>query len=200
MAKTKDILKTIITPIIMSACDLIKKSGTLQNIWSGNYTSWSDAKIKCIGYDSRVILDKCKNALLEVKKGEARYERDSVLFDEIEYSWGLLAGLQKAALENSGKLCVLDFGGSLGSTYYQNKDFLDSLKELQWCIVEQRHFVDCGREFFENDKLKFYYTIEDCIEKHKPDVLLISGVLQYLEKPFEWIDKVTGLDIPYIIL
>ena len=45
-----------------------------------------------------------------MKNGEAVYERDSVLFDEIQYSWGLLAGLQKAALENDGKLCVLDFG------------------------------------------------------------------------------------------
>ena len=59
----------------------------------------------------------------KVKNGEAVYERDSVLFDEIQYSWGLLAGLEKAALEHDGKLCVLDFGGSLGSTYYQNKQF-----------------------------------------------------------------------------
>lgn len=199
------LLKQITPPILISLLGKLVKKPRIDETklgigWHGNYTNWREANAKSTGYDNKVILDKCRNALLKIKKGEARYERDSVLFDEIEYSWGLLAGLQKAALENDGKLRVLDFGGSLGSTYYQNRDFLSSLKELGWYIVEQPHFVDCGKEFFENDQLKFYFTIEECTEKHKPDVLLISGVLQYLEKPFEWIDKLSRLDIPYIIL
>ena len=159
-----------------------------------------EAKLQCTGYDSDSILEKCKTSLLKVKNGEAAYERDSVLFDEIQYSWGLLAGLQKAALENEGKLCVLDFGGSLGSTYYQNKEFLNSVKQLQWCIVEQSHFVDFGKLYFENEQLKFYYTIEECLSNHKPDVILLSSVLQYLEKPYEWIEKIINLGIPNIII
>jgi|WetSurMetagenome_2_1015567.scaffolds.fasta_scaffold119764_2 putative methyltransferase (TIGR04325 family) len=200
MAKVKDLLKTLIPPIIISAFRLFKKPTKTQEMWSGEYTSWSDAQIRCTGYDSEVILEKCMSALLKVKKGEARYERDSVLFDEIQYSWGLLVGLQKAAIENDGKLCVLDFGGSLGSSYFQNKDFLNSLKELQWCIVEQPHFVECGKKYFEDDKLRFYGTIEACLIKHRPNVLLLSGVLQYLEKPYEWIEKFIGLGITYIII
>ena len=31
------------------------------------------------------VLEKCKNALLKVKNGEAAYERDSVLFNQIQY-------------------------------------------------------------------------------------------------------------------
>jgi len=169
-------------------------------MWSGDYSNWIEAQSKCSGYESDVILEKCKTSLLKVKKGEAVYERDSVLFDKIQYSWGLLAGLQKAALENDGKLCVLDFGGSLGSTYYQNKDFISPLKELKWCIIEQPHFVDCGKEYFEDEILKFYSTIEECMSVHKPSVLILSGVLQYLEKPYEWIEKITRLEIPYIII
>lgn len=200
MAKIKKLFKAFVPPIIISAVQRIKTSVKTQEGWSGNYASWAEAQIKCTGYDSEVILEKCKSALLKVKNGEAKYERDSVLFDEIHYSLGLLAGLLRAALENNGKLFVLDFGGSLGSTYYQKKEFLSALKELQWCIVEQPHFVDCGKEFFENDQLKFYDTIEECITKHKPNVLLLSGVLQYLEKPYEWIEKLVRLSIPYIII
>jgi putative methyltransferase (TIGR04325 family) len=198
--KIKNFLKLVTPPIVLSVFRQSKKSVTALEIWSGDYTSWTEAQIRCTGYENGVILEKCKNALLKIKNGEAVYERDSVLFDEIQYSWGLLAGLQRAALENNGKLCVLDFGGSLGSTYYQNREFLGSLRELQWCIVEQQHFVDCGRKHFEDDKLKFYSTIEGCLDKHKPDVLLLSGVLQYLEKPYEWIVKFVGLGIPYIII
>ena len=70
------------------------------------------------------ILDKVLAATLKVKQGQAVFERDSVLFDEIEYSWPLLAGLMWAAASNGGKLNVLDFGGALGSSYYQNRKFL----------------------------------------------------------------------------
>lgn len=168
--------------------------------WFGDYEYWEDAQKSCTGYDSDEIINKVKTSLLKVKNGEAVYERDSVLFDEIQYSWGLLACLLKASLENNGKLCVLDFGGSLGSSYFQQKEFLGSLKEIQWCIVEQPHYVDCGKKYFENDQLRFYHTIEECLLKHNPTVLLLSSVLQYLEKPYEWIRKFIGLEIPYILI
>jgi putative methyltransferase (TIGR04325 family) len=200
VAKIRKILIAFTPPIIISAIRWIKTSVKIQEGWSGNFSSWAEAQIRCTGYNSDVILEKSKNALLKVKNGEAKYERDSVLFDEIQYSWSTLAGLQKAALENNGKLCVLDFGGSLGSTYYQNKNFLNSLQELRWCIVEQSHFVSCGKEFFEDDQLKFYRTIEECIAEQKPNVILLSGVLQYLENPYEWIKKFIGLGITYIII
>lgn len=170
------------------------------NAWTGNYSSWQKAKADANGYEDKEILEKCKDALLKVKSGDAKYERDSVLFDEIQYSWGLLSGLQRAALENDGRLTVLDFGGSLGSTYFQNKEFLNTLKELQWCVVEQAHFVTCGTENFESAQLLFYNNIEDCLAKHKPNVLLLSGVLQYLEKPYDWIEKFISLRIPNIII
>ncbi|MDP4286109.1 MAG: TIGR04325 family methyltransferase [Bacteroidota bacterium] len=199
----KNIIKAFIPPILLSLfrkpkIEMLKKPES--EIWSGNYSSWLEAKAQSSGYDSVTILEKCKTAILKVKNAEAVYERDSVLFDEIQHSWGLLAGLQRAALENNAKLCVLDFGGSLGSTYYQNKDFLETLDDLQWCIVEQPNFVDCGKMYFENEQLKFYHTVDECISKHNPNVLLLSSVMQYLEKPYEWIAKYVALKIPYIII
>jgi putative methyltransferase (TIGR04325 family) len=69
------------------------------------------------GYDSEIILEKTRDALLKVKNGEAAYERDSVLFDEIQYAWPLLTSLMWVAAQAKGILNVLDFGGSLGTTY-----------------------------------------------------------------------------------
>lgn len=199
MAKAKNLLKSITPPIIIAAIRSFKVQNKDQEIWSGNYSSWSEAQVSCTGYDSRVILEKCKFALLKVKNGKAVYERDSVLFDEIQHSWGLLVGLQNAALENNGELCVLDFGGSLGSTYYQNRGILSSLKKFQWCIVEQPHFVACGKENFEDEHLKFYSDVEECLLNHKPNVLIISGVLQYMEHPYEWLEKLLSLGVKNII-
>lgn len=168
-------------------------------MWFGNYKNWSEANKKSSGYDDASILEECKTALLKVKNGEAVYERDGVLYSTIQYSWGVLAGLQKAAIENGNKLCVIDFGGSLGSTYYQNIDFLQGL-DIEWCIVEQKHFVDCGKELFENEQVKFYYSIEEALQFHKPNVILLSSVINYLEYAYKWIDQFSSLELPYIIV
>ncbi len=176
---------------------LLKKENV--EVWSGNYKSWEDAKAECTGYNDELILEKCKESLLKVKNGDAVYERDSVLFDKIQYSWGLLAGLQKVAIENKGKLSVIDFGGSLGSTYYQNINFL-STTDVSWSIIEQENFVKCGIENFQDNQLKFYYSIVDCLKVESPNVIVLSSVLQYLDKPCEWIDKFLLVGTPYIIL
>lgn len=202
MEKAKKIVKQFIPPIILSLLrsSKIKKVEPPNNEnWLGDFSTWEDAKKQCGGYESEIILEKCKKALLKVKNGEAVYERDSVLFDQIQYNRGLLEGLQKVALDNENNLCVLDFGGSLGSTYFQNKAFLSSLKTLEWNIVEQSHFIACGKENFENDQLKFYHTIQECLKNKKPDVILLSSVIQYMEKPFELLEHVNQLGINYII-
>ncbi|GAH50614.1 unnamed protein product, partial [marine sediment metagenome] len=76
-------------------------------LWSGDYDSWTDAQKASTGYDSKVILNKVKDSLLRVKNGEAAYERDSVLFDDMQYSWPILAGLMWVAAQSKGELNVI---------------------------------------------------------------------------------------------
>lgn len=168
--------------------------------WFGNYRSWEEAASESAGYESDIILKKVKNALLKVKNGEAIYERDSVLFNHIEYSWPLLAGLMWIASKGKNMLNIIDFGGSLGSTYYQNRNFLKELDELRWNIVEQRKFVEYGKKYFEDNQLKFYSDIEECIRENNSNAILFSGVIQYLEKPYRFIEKILNFNFEYIII
>ncbi|MEO5911175.1 MAG: TIGR04325 family methyltransferase [Pelobium sp.] len=200
MAKIKNIIKAIVPPILYATIQNFRKFDRTGITWSGDFKTWDDAEAECTGYDTDLILEECKNSMLKIKSGEAVYERDSVLFDEIHYNWGLVAGLQKAAMENNGELCVLDFGGSLGSSFYQNRDFLNLNKKLTWCIVEQENFVKCGKENFETEELKFYYDIEECLRTNKPNVILLGSVLQYLQDPYEWLERLIELNISYIII
>jgi len=151
------------------------------------------------GYDSERILGKVRDSLLKVKRGEAVYERDSVLFDKVQYSWPLLAGLLWIASQNGNRINLVDFGGSLGSTYYQNRKFLLQLKELRWNIVEQKSFVDRGRRDFENEHLKFYSELEECFLEQRPDTILFSSVLQYLERPYSVLGKVRSLGFEFLL-
>jgi len=202
MKKVKHIIKDCFPPsllqILQYARDENNKSSQIE--FAGNYKSWEDAYKECTGYDSDNILEKTKNALLKVKRGEAVYERDSVLFDEIHYSWPLLVGLLKAASENENRLSVLDFGGSLGSSYFQCIGFLSGLKSLRWSIVEQPKYVKYGREFFETEELKFYNDINECLINEKPNVVLLSSVIPYIEYPHDLLQDIIMRNFQYVIL
>lgn len=168
--------------------------------WSGDYSSWQIALQNCTGYDAWNILEKVKNATLKVKNGEAVYERDSVLFDIIEYSYPLLSALLWKALVNNSKLTVIDFGGSLGSTYYQNKKFLDDIDEVRWKIIEQANFVDTGRKYIQDERISFHSSFEEAQAIYKADLLVISCAIQYIENPYELIKKIIQYNIPHIII
>jgi putative methyltransferase (TIGR04325 family) len=172
-----------------------------RNIYfSGHFNEWSTSNAKVTGYDSNQILQQVKTSILKIKSGEAKFERDSMLFDEIQYSYPVLAGLFRAAAENNNQLTVLDFGGSLGSSYFQCREFLSVLSSLQWSIVEQEHFVQCGQELFETDQLQFFYTIRECLEKCLPNVVLLSSVLQYLPEPYLVLNELMDSNITYIVI
>jgi len=167
---------------------------------TGDYPSWEEAARASTGYNSESILEKTKTSLSKVKNGEAAYERDSVLFDEIQYAWPLLASLMWVAARCGGTLNVLDFGGSLGSTYFQNRLFLSALPQVRWNIVEQARHVETGKVWFEDDRLRFYAKIADCLADTQPNVVLLSSVLQYLERPYTILDKILELPCDHIII
>ena len=168
--------------------------------WHGNYSTWEEAKKRSSGYNSRLILDKVSNSAGKVRDGIAAYERDSVIYNEIQYSFPVLSGLLWIAAQNNSSLNVLDFGGAFGSSYYQNKKFLDAIRELHWCVVEQPEFVENGLQNFSTDRLHFFYTIDDCVKKYNIDIILLSSVLQYLDEPFKLLDNIISQSIKYLIV
>jgi putative methyltransferase (TIGR04325 family) len=189
-------LKLLLPPIVLKK---LKRSGLFNNIlWRGNYKSWQEATAHSSGYDSNEIIEKVKTASLKVKSGEAVYERDSVLFDKIEYAWATLASILWIYARESN-IKIIDFGGALGSSYYQNRKFLNSLQRVEWFIVEQKKFVEIGRESFQVDNLKFFFTVEDVLKENKINCLLMSCVLPYIKSPYDLLNKLLEYRIKYII-
>jgi len=165
--------------------------------WAGDYTSWSEAVAASTGYDDDLILERVHGAALEVQRGEAAWERDGVTFDAITISWPVLAGLLWIGAQSGGRLDVLDYGGALGTSYVQNRSFLSTLN-LSWSVVEQPHFVEAGRRDFEGESLRFYASIDECLKVREPHVLLLSSVLQYLERPSAIME--TAARFSYVII
>lgn len=196
MADLKRLILDCVPPIVMP---LVRRVYTGHGYF-GNYPNWEAARRASSGYDAEHILEKVKNALLKVKQGKAVYERDSMLFDHIEYSWPVLTGLLWIASQNENQLNVLDFGGSLGSSYFQNRKFLSHLKEFRWNVVEQPHFVRCGQVTFQDETLRFYENIDACLIDNSPNILLLSSVLPYLEDVDGMLSSMLGQNFPYIII
>jgi putative methyltransferase (TIGR04325 family) len=193
----KNFLKDIIPPIIVRALR-VRQS---HSIWfEGPCASWEEASVKCSGYDAPDILKKVLDATLKVNRGEAAYERDSVPFDEVEYTWPVLAGLMGGAARNGGALNVLDFGGALGSSYFQHRKFLETLPEVRWNIVEQPHYVGAGKTHVEDKHLRFYSTIDACLAVNQPNVVLLSSVLQYLPDIIDLVTQIKQIAAPILIL
>jgi len=179
----REVLRPLVPPIVLEA--LRGMRGSVLS-FSGDYSSWGEASAAATGYDSQEILTRVASATRAVVRGEAAYERDSVLFDHIEYSWPALASLLHVAVQMRS-LRVIDFGGSLGSTWRQNRRFLEGLDiPLAWRVVEQEHFVDLGRKEFATNVLGFDRTIAEAAAAGA-DVVLFSSCLCYVDEPMRFL-------------
>jgi putative methyltransferase (TIGR04325 family) len=168
--------------------------------YSGNFETWEAARRHSDGYDAPAIVERVKQAQLKVVRGEAAYERDSVVFDKVEHSYPLLVGLLRAAMHNGGALNVVDIGGALGSTYFQCRTLLDVTALLRWNVVEQSAFVECGIAHFQNERLRFFRDLQSCLATEPVRVAVLSGVLPYVEDPHGLLREVAQAGLEHVIL
>lgn len=168
--------------------------------WKGNYATWQEAMQHAQGYDAQTSFEQIKTAALKVKNGQAIFERDSKLFYQPEYNWLLLSHLQKIALASANSLNLIDFGGALGSTYFQHLTFLKEIAHLRWNIIEQPHFVAFGKENLSNPNLYFYEDLIICFKESKASTILLSGLLSYVAEPYKLIEEIQSLGFKYIII
>ena len=161
--------------------------------FSGPYRTWSDARAASTGYDEPAILARMTAATRTVAAGRAAYERDTVLFPEPAADPLLLAELTALASLRPAGLRVLDFGGALGSTWFQHHPFLASLPPVAWHIVEQPEIAARGRAEFSGPHLTFHDSLDSALAAGPPDLVLVSSVLQYLPDPWPLLARLATL-------
>ncbi|MDO8581049.1 MAG: methyltransferase, TIGR04325 family [Candidatus Omnitrophota bacterium] len=166
----------------------------------GDYKHWQEAVEHSQGYGIPQIIEQVLKSSLNVKEGKALFERDGVCFYEPYYVWPLMTALLRIAAKNNNCLRVLDFGGSLGSLYFQHKKLLSELKHFRWCIVEQPAYVERGKKYFEDSVLRFYDSLSSCVKNEEIDVIVLSGVLQYLEKPHDVLNEIISHKFKTIVI
>ncbi|MEP7056212.1 MAG: methyltransferase, TIGR04325 family, partial [Caldimonas sp.] len=184
-------------PVVMS---LFRRWSGHALRFAGTPADWTQAMSMSDGYDDAVILDRVRQATRAVVSGQARYERDAVLFDEPDFPFAVIAALLRAAALDRGRLQVIDFGGSLGSTYRQCRPLLDGLADVRWCIVEQPAFVEAGRTEFTTDELHFARSLGEVSASGQSGVILASSVLQYLQDPHSVLREFAAAQARHLII
>lgn len=184
--KARAVARQLLPPVVARALrSLAGSDAPAQRPVSRSYPSWDAAAAASQGYDAEDILARTEAATQLVLSGQAAFERDTVAFAQMEPPFAILAGLLHAAADtrSPGSLNVLDFGGSLGSTYRQCRGFLDGFAPLHWSVVEQAHVALAGRARYATGELSFHSTIADAAATHPPAVVLASSSIQYLREP-----------------
>ena len=161
-----------------------------------DYNSWKKALKNSTGYNSNLIFYKTKKSFEKVLAKKAKFERDSVLFYKNEPNNQLIRIIKTLYKDNKINIC--DFGGSLGSLYFQNIDYLDQNK-ITWNIVEQKKYVKYASSKLSIKNLNFFLTIDEVFKK-KIDLVILSSVLHYLEFPDYLLDKISKKKIENLII
>jgi len=167
----------------------------------GPFATWQEARQNAIGYDAPNIIEKVLKATQAVIDGKAVFERDSVLFSHEDYNYQFLSSLFMVAAQTGGKLRVVDFGGSLGSSYWQNRKLLRKIcKDISWRVVEQSTYLEAAQKLLYLEPLTFYPSIAEACQNGKPDVIVFSSVLQYIENFQDILTQAVGAKPEFVFI
>jgi len=119
-----------------------------------------------VGYDNEAILLRDFDLMCQVK-----LEDYAILF------W-----LRRLAPQTR---VLLDAGGHMGTKYRAFGNHLDLDSEIEWVVYDLPNIVRAGRQRAEDEGLSRLRFVDDLSEAPDADVLLASGLLQYLDIPFD---------------
>jgi len=160
----------------------------------GPYSSYLEAISYATGYDSPVIASKVEEATRAVLEGRGAYERDGTVFQVRPYL------KINQILKNlvTPKTVIADFGGGLGGLYINSPELFPL--GCRRIVIEQTSMVYTGRRITEEYDLAIDFIDSNSQAIPKLDVLVLSSVLQYLEKPWAVVEWLIQSSNPEVVI
>jgi len=173
-----------------------------KDYYFGKYETYLEAKQFASGYDDERILKKAIYAAQLVSENKVLFERDGFLFHKYFYSNPIQIVLSMIGGSQKNYLNVVDYGGSLGSSYFQYQPLLHFFKKVSWRIIEQEKICRASLDIFKGGDLRFYSSLNECITDCNPniDLMLFSSSLQYLEDPLSILSGASAVNSRYLVL
>ena len=162
---------------------------------TGPFATYKLAQNSSTGYCSSIILNKVRQAVVDVLDGTAIYERDGSTFDQRPQGLKIRQLLQRCLLSGSS---VLDVGGGLGSTYINNPELFQASN--QYLVLEQKSFVEAGIQLATTYELPIQFFDNISSIQAKIDWVILSSVLPYLPDSVSMIQDVLTLEPKQIVI
>lgn len=167
--------------------------------FSNQKKNWKDALNNSKSYEDSMIAEKIIKAYDKINNKNCEfYERDGFIFNQKPDESDLINFLSKH-LETNRSLEILDFGGSLGSRFFSNYNFISKTK-INWNVVEQQKLVKYGNKVLKKSNLSFYNDLKECLESKKVDCVILSGSLQYIDRYYDLIEYIKNKKIRYVFI
>ena len=94
-------------------------------------------------------------------------------------------------------ISVIDVGGACGAHYFFLRKMLPDAVHLTWRVVETPAMAKKASHLA-RDELSFHTDIKEAAHGRMVDAVLVSGVLQYLPDPYDFLKKILGVKPGYI--
>lgn len=152
------------------------------------YPSWDEALANSTDWHHPSIALRALASARLVRDGKCTVEQDGRTAVDVSYSGALLAALLLGAVRHDS-FQVIDFGGGLGSNFFQHRQLLPHLaaRLKHWHIVERPIIVRHGHAEFALPGLSFH---EQVPHLDGPTVTMFTGSFQYLREPFAVLDQI----------
>ncbi|MDB0022452.1 methyltransferase, TIGR04325 family [Flavobacteriaceae bacterium] len=158
--------------------------------------SWDHALKNSHNYNQDKLVNNIFLSTQNVLKKKYKYESDGINFNNLNIDHNFLESLKKCI--KTDNTILLDFGGSLGTTFFKYHDLISKNKLIEWFIIEQEKIFEKSKILNFPINLKFFKNIDEI--QVKPDIILLGSVLQYIEHHNKLLTKLISLKPNYVFI
>ncbi len=138
-----------------------------------------------------VVVEKTKRYRSEL---EASMERN------IQTRQALQNAFVVSKIYSGHQINVLEVGGACGAAFFELEYLLPGYVS-RWNVVETRGMTEAAKVNFQSDRLFFCQDFNEATQSLEPlDMVMASGVIQYLEKPIKTLKSILERGFPYVYL
>jgi putative methyltransferase (TIGR04325 family) len=170
------------------------------SMWSGSYPDWETAALSCRTTTLEGQLCAYERALTAVLDGQALFERDSLLQHRPVTCWPLMLALRDLQACGTFRPIVLDYGGGLGSVYFQHRAWWSASRPVTWNVVELPQVAAIGRRLVQDPQLNFFDSLEKAVQHQPPDLIVAAGILPMVARPEALLDTLASLGARWLYL
>ncbi len=165
-------------------------------IWEGIYSSFSQVPVEGPGFDGEVWLN---NSLKKMAVLRLEAEKSALLPPPSNLREILLPLVAAVVYQEQRKLKILDFGGSIGFTYYQTVRALPGAERVEYHIVERESVCVAGRKFFSEANGNLFFH-EELPGKGVFDIVYLGSTLHYIDDWQGLLSQICKLSPKYLLL